>query len=178
MFVDFWKKKGSVSSKFHGDFSFFFRSSLREPWLPGPVRRPGGRHRPALLPDPGEPEAHGRVVPGARNWNSHAVISLLKKTSVDKTKMGSGRFLILDALFLSCQDDHMIPPSWERYRPSRRSLRIREVRTQDSGVFVCKGVNGFGTEQVQIHLVVRGEFNSADAPGWLSATSWGCMQRV
>ena len=51
----------------------------------------------------------------------------------------------------------MVQPSWERYRISRKTLRIKVVRLADSGVFVCKGVNGFGSESVALHLVVRGK---------------------
>ena len=62
----------------------------------------------------------------------------------------------------------MIPVSWDRYRvlshhhpPSSKkslsTLRIRSAVVADSGVFLCKGVNGFGTANAHIQLVVRGE---------------------
>ncbi len=61
------------------------------------------------------------------------------------------------------QADRLIShfPASSRFRFSaRRSnlLRLRDARTQDSGVIVCKGVNGFGVAQAKIHLVVRGRF--------------------
>ena len=51
----------------------------------------------------------------------------------------------------------MIQRTWgERYRLNRRYLKIRSVRLGDSGVIVCKGVNGFGSQSVALNLVVRG----------------------
>ena len=56
------------------------------------------------------------------------------------------------------QDDRMIQRTWgERFRLNRRHLKIRSVRLSDSGVIVCKGVNGFGSQSVALDLVVRGE---------------------
>ena len=37
----------------------------------------------------------------------------------------------------------------------RKTLKIKGVTLADSGVFECKGVNGFGSISVQIHLVVK-----------------------
>ena len=55
------------------------------------------------------------------------------------------------------QDDRMIQRTWgERFRLNRRHLKIRSVRLSDSGVIVCKGVNGFGSQSVALDLVVRG----------------------
>ena len=51
----------------------------------------------------------------------------------------------------------MIQRTWgERFRLNRRHLKIRSVRLSDSGVIVCKGVNGFGSQSVALDLVVRG----------------------
>jgi len=55
------------------------------------------------------------------------------------------------------QDDHLIPHSWDRFRVRGKHMKIRGARVADSGVFVCKGVNGFGSAEVEINLVVRGE---------------------
>ena len=55
------------------------------------------------------------------------------------------------------QDDRLIQRTWgERFRLNRRNLKIRSVRLSDSGVIVCKGVNGFGSQSVALSLVVRG----------------------
>ena len=46
---------------------------------------------------------------------------------------------------------------WHRFRTNRRYLKIKSVEIVDSGIFICKGVNGFGSVSVQIQLVVRGK---------------------
>ena len=55
----------------------------------------------------------------------------------------------------------MIQRTWgERFRMNRRYLKIRSVRLGDSGVIVCKGVNGFGSQSVTLNLVVKGNASS------------------
>ena len=55
------------------------------------------------------------------------------------------------------QDDLLVGAStWHRFKTNRRFLKIKSVEIGDSGIFVCKGVNGFGSVSVQIQLVVRG----------------------
>ena len=57
----------------------------------------------------------------------------------------------------------MIQRTWgERFRLNRRHLKIRSVRLSDSGVIVCKGVNGFGSQSVALDLVVRGRRENLD----------------
>lgn len=53
------------------------------------------------------------------------------------------------------QDDRMIPPTWVRFRINRRYIKIKDVVLADTGSYVCKGINGFGSESVALHLVVR-----------------------
>ena len=56
------------------------------------------------------------------------------------------------------QDDRLVDESrWHRFRTNRRHLKIKSVEIVDSGIFICKGVNGFGSVSVQIQLVVRGK---------------------
>lgn len=55
------------------------------------------------------------------------------------------------------QDDRMIPPTWVRFRINRRYIKIKDVVLADTGSYVCKGINGFGSESVALHLVVRGK---------------------
>lgn len=38
-------------------------------------------------------------------------------------------------------------------------LSIRNVRTDDSGLFTCIGRNHFGHDQTTIHFLVQGKFN-------------------
>ena len=47
--------------------------------------------------------------------------------------------------------------TWHRFKTNRKFLKIKSVEIGDSGIFVCKGVNGFGSKSVQIQLVVRGK---------------------
>ena len=53
------------------------------------------------------------------------------------------------------QDDQLIHPMWDRFRSNRKTLKIRGVSLADTGIFECKGVNGFGSVSVQIHLMVK-----------------------
>ena len=48
------------------------------------------------------------------------------------------------------QDDQLIHPMRDRFRTSRKSLKIKGVNLADSGIFECKGVNGFGSLSVQV----------------------------
>ena len=49
-----------------------------------------------------------------------------------------------------------------RYRTSKKSLRIRDVDKTDSGRFTCKGINGFGKEEIKIDLII---IDPLDFPG-------------
>ena len=49
-----------------------------------------------------------------------------------------------------------------RYRTSKKSLRIRDVDKTDSGRFTCKGINGFGKEEIKIDLII---IDPVDFPG-------------
>ena len=49
-----------------------------------------------------------------------------------------------------------------RYRTSKKSLRIRDVEKNDSGRFTCKGINGFGKEEIKIDLII---IDPLDFPG-------------
>ena len=50
------------------------------------------------------------------------------------------------------QDD--ISYAWSRYRTTRRTLKIKSVIKEDQGIYVCKGINGFGKAETRIELVV------------------------
>ena len=51
--------------------------------------------------------------------------------------------------------------TWSRYKTNAKKGFLKILKPLDaeldSGIFVCKGVNGFGTEQVQINLIVTGD---------------------
>ena len=42
-------------------------------------------------------------------------------------------------------------------RSNNKVLKIRAAKLDDTGTFVCRGVNGFGKAQVNIHLIVVGK---------------------
>ncbi len=46
--------------------------------------------------------------------------------------------------------------SWERLKTARKYLKIFAVSPEDTGVYVCKGTNGFGSEEIRINLIVIG----------------------
>ena len=64
------------------------------------------------------------------------------------------------------RDGEGIGWSWTRYRQNRRNLKIRHAAKGDTGPYVCKGTNGFGTAEVTIHLVV---IDPTDFPGMTAA---------
>ena len=43
------------------------------------------------------------------------------------------------------------------YRANKRYLKIKNVNEDDTGVFVCKGINGFGSDTVRVELIIVGE---------------------
>ena len=43
-------------------------------------------------------------------------------------------------------------------KTNKNYLKLRNVQKSDTGVFHCRGVNGFGSVQVEIRLVVAGGF--------------------
>lgn len=47
---------------------------------------------------------------------------------------------------------------WDRHKTNKRALKIKNVNQDDTGVFICKGVNGFGTAEVRIELIVVGKY--------------------
>ena len=42
---------------------------------------------------------------------------------------------------------------------AKRYLKIKNANEDDTGVFLCKGVNGFGSEVVRVELIIVGEFS-------------------
>ena len=57
------------------------------------------------------------------------------------------------------QDGHPIDDiTWPRYRQSKSFLRVRGgANRDDTGVYTCKAINGFGSEEARVELVVVGE---------------------
>lgn len=46
--------------------------------------------------------------------------------------------------------------SFIRFRTKGRQLRIKKTQEDDTGVYICKGVNGFGNIEVRVDLIVIG----------------------
>lgn len=44
--------------------------------------------------------------------------------------------------------------SWIRIRANNRAMRIKKTQEGDTGVYICKGVNGFGNTEVRVDLIV------------------------
>ena len=47
--------------------------------------------------------------------------------------------------------------SWIRIRTKGKQLRIKKSQEDDTGVYICKGVNGFGNVEVRVDLIVIGK---------------------
>ena len=47
-----------------------------------------------------------------------------------------------------------------RIRTKGRQLRIKKSQETDTGVFICKGVNGFGNVEVRVDLIVIGKLET------------------
>ncbi|XP_046642813.1 fibroblast growth factor receptor-like 1 isoform X1 [Daphnia pulicaria] len=52
------------------------------------------------------------------------------------------------------KDGDSVTAGWERFKSTSHGLRIKEVILDDSGEYTCKGVNGFGSEQVTFEIVI------------------------
>ena len=53
-------------------------------------------------------------------------------------------------------DERIEKYTWERYSLDKKSLQIKGVTYDDTGIFICKGTNGFGSNEVRIDLFVLG----------------------
>ena len=54
------------------------------------------------------------------------------------------------------QDGEVIDHTWTRIKTNKNYLRINKVEKSDTGVFICRGVNGFGSVNVRVELIVTG----------------------
>ena len=51
--------------------------------------------------------------------------------------------------------------TWDRFRPNKKSLKVRQVDKEDTGIYICRGTNGFGSNEIRINLIVIGESNNS-----------------
>ena len=56
--------------------------------------------------------------------------------------------------------EDIIDYSWIRIRTSKRSMKIRNAQEEDTGMYYCKGVNGFGNTQVRVDLIIIGKYSA------------------
>jgi len=92
--------------------------------------------------------------------------SHLKLGFVAKKKMKESFF------FPPTQDGAPIDDvTWTRYRKSSKSgsLKVRNANRDDTGVYSCKAVNGFGSAEARVELIVVGEKKSSSS--WTSSSS-------
>jgi len=56
------------------------------------------------------------------------------------------------------KDGDEVSVGWERYRVRNNALYIRDMELHDSGVFLCRATNGFGSVDVKyLVLVLAGQ---------------------
>lgn len=84
-------------------------------------------------------------------------------------------------LIMWTKDGRNIHSGWIRFRILRMGLKIKEVEADDTGTYICKATNGFGSVNVNYTLIVIGEWSS-DCVTWFCAGSWdeiiqGCKMR-
>lgn len=53
---------------------------------------------------------------------------------------------------------------WTRFRPNKKFLKIKEAVIADSGRYMCRGINGFGKEQIAVDLLVIDPADFPDLP--------------
>ena len=56
------------------------------------------------------------------------------------------------------KDGESINDGWERYRVREDGLKIKGVVVEDSGQYVCRATNGFGSVSINFTLTVLGKY--------------------
>merc|ERR1711892_847096 len=52
------------------------------------------------------------------------------------------------------KDGETIDHTWTRMKTNKNHLKLKGVQKSDTGVFICRGVNGFGSVNVRVELIV------------------------
>ena len=52
------------------------------------------------------------------------------------------------------KDGEVINFAWNRFRVSKRQMKIKGVIKEDTGVYLCKAINGFGSVEIKVELIV------------------------
>ena len=56
------------------------------------------------------------------------------------------------------KDDEAITDySWTRFEVNKKVLKISDVMLEDTGIYRCKGTNGYGSTTIRIDLIVIGK---------------------
>ena len=54
------------------------------------------------------------------------------------------------------KDGEVVDYTWTRINTNKNYLKLRAAQSGDTGVWNCRGVNGFGSVNVRIELIVTG----------------------
>ena len=52
------------------------------------------------------------------------------------------------------KDGEVINFAWNRFRVNKRQMKIKGVIREDTGVYLCKAINGFGSVEIKVELIV------------------------
>merc|ERR1719234_2887139 len=52
------------------------------------------------------------------------------------------------------KDGEVVDYTWTRVKTNKNYLKLRGAKLEDTGIFYCRGVNGFGSVRVRIELIV------------------------
>ena len=55
------------------------------------------------------------------------------------------------------KDGEVVDYTWTRINTNKNYLKLRAAQPGDTGVWNCRGVNGFGSVNVRIELIVKGD---------------------
>ena len=52
------------------------------------------------------------------------------------------------------KDGEVIDFAWNRFRVNKRQMKIKGVIREDTGLYICKAINGFGKVEIKVELIV------------------------
>ena len=58
-------------------------------------------------------------------------------------------------MFTWFKDDESIHRGWERFRVLSKALKIKDIEVEDTGTYICRATNGFGSVDVDYVVYVR-----------------------
>ena len=47
--------------------------------------------------------------------------------------------------------------TWIRYKKNKNFLKVRNTNRDDTGIYTCKGINGFGSDEARLEVIIVGE---------------------